>query len=86
MKHDLNGSGVYKHQVPEPPLKPRKIKKHPPVELQAVIVDGEVYLRAKDICINLQRAALCFPSISLSVLNFAKCFVLNLIQLKEDKE
>lgn len=86
MKHDLNGSGIYKHEVPEPePKVTHPKKKFPPIEVRAIEVDGEIYLSAKDVCINLQRASQCYPT-SLSVLNFVKCFVMNLIQLETEDE
>jgi hypothetical protein len=82
LKHDLNGSGTYRRKVPDPTKSESypKIYQLPPVGIKAIEVNGEIYLRAKDVCINLQRASYCFSS-SLSVLNFVRCFIINLLNL-----
>jgi hypothetical protein len=81
---NLNGSKLYKPHIPEPPLKFlfNLSKKQPKEkEIRAIIGDdGETYLNAKDICINIQAYSYKYPFTSNSVIQFAKSFVLNLIR------
>jgi hypothetical protein len=77
--NDLDGYGIYRKPIPEPKLKKLSKKiKHSQKDVRAVVVDGEVYLNARDICINLQSTSETFSS--LSVRNFIRTFIVNLIR------
>jgi hypothetical protein len=81
--YDIAGS-LYRNEIPEPELKNPNLKinlcygrKHR--DIKAIIHDGQVYLNAKDVCYNLQVSACKTPYISLSVINFVRTFISNLI-------
>ncbi len=49
-------------------------------EIKAVIHNGEVYLNAKDVVLMMQKCSLKFLPTSVSVVNFVRRFILELIK------
>ena len=55
------------------------------MEIRALVgEDGEEYLNAKDLVCQLEKAIWYMPTPSISVLNFVRRFVINLITARRD--
>jgi len=75
---NTNGHGIYKREIEEPPSRNLCSPVIPDIkEIRAIIHNGETYLNAKDVSMMMKKCSYSFNSIS--VCNFVKRFVLNLI-------
>ncbi len=80
----LNGTGIYRREnilnIQEP-IKPILFAKHriPNIkEIRAIHHQGEIFLNAKDVALMMRKCSYKYNSVS--VMNFVKRFILNLIQ------